>query len=182
MLTLRQVLMADNPKVTPAELESSISELFEALLKILDGSPDAGTDEIVETMIRASASVGSPPSEEKVQSRRQMVARVFLKSLQPGEVVGLQEGLLGHPLRLPRRRPGGQRRQGPEAGRGGAAPRRRGEARRQGGEGRRGGDQGGHGVGEGLWSVVRSSDVNVETVWQERYGVVRLLVSRKFRM
>ena len=87
MLTLRQVLMADNPKVTPAELESSISELFEALLKILDGSPDAGTDEIVETMIRASASVGSPPSEEKVQARRQMVARVFLKSLQPGEVV-----------------------------------------------------------------------------------------------
>ncbi|KAG2566331.1 hypothetical protein PVAP13_7NG196200 [Panicum virgatum] len=87
MLTMRQVLMAENPKVTPAELESSIAELFEALLKILDGSPDAGTDEIVEAMIRASASAGSPPSEEKIQARRQMVARVFLKSLQPGEVV-----------------------------------------------------------------------------------------------
>ncbi|PUZ47227.1 hypothetical protein GQ55_7G147400 [Panicum hallii var. hallii] len=78
MLTLRQVLMAENPKVTPAELENSISELFEALLKILDGPPDAGTDEIVEAMIGASASVSSP-SEENIQARKQMIARVFLK-------------------------------------------------------------------------------------------------------
>ncbi|RLM65563.1 uncharacterized protein C2845_PM16G08120 [Panicum miliaceum] len=56
MLTLRQVLMAEKPKVTPAELGNSISELFEALLKILDGSPDAGAEEIVEAMIGASAS------------------------------------------------------------------------------------------------------------------------------
>ncbi|RLN29773.1 uncharacterized protein C2845_PM05G14240 [Panicum miliaceum] len=90
MLTLRQVLMAEDPKVTPAEVESSIAELFEALLKILDGSPDAGTtgtDEIVEVMIRASASVGSPPPSVKIQAWRQMVARVLLKGLRPGEVV-----------------------------------------------------------------------------------------------
>jgi hypothetical protein len=86
MLTLRQVLMAENPKVTPAELENSISELFEALLKILDGSPNAGTDEIVEAMIGASASVSSP-SEEKIQARKQMIARVFLKTLRPGDAV-----------------------------------------------------------------------------------------------
>ncbi|RLM74793.1 uncharacterized protein C2845_PM15G08880 [Panicum miliaceum] len=86
MLTLRQVLMVEKPKVTPAELELSISELFEALLKILDGSPDAGADEIVEAMISASASAGSP-SEEKIRARRQMIARVFLKSLRPGDMV-----------------------------------------------------------------------------------------------
>lgn len=68
------------------ELENAISELFKALEKILDSSPDAGTEEIVEAMISASASVGSP-SEEKIQARRQMITRVFLKSLQPGDVV-----------------------------------------------------------------------------------------------
>ncbi|TKW04496.1 hypothetical protein SEVIR_7G113300v4 [Setaria viridis] len=86
MLVLRQVLMSENSKATPLELENAISELFKALEKILDSSPDAGTEEIVEAMISASASVGSP-SEEKIQARRQMITRVFLKSLQPGDVV-----------------------------------------------------------------------------------------------
>ena len=86
MLVLRQVLMSENSKATPLELENAISELFKALMKVLDSSPDAGTEEIVEAMIRASAFVGSP-SEEKIQARRQMITRVFLKSLQPGDVV-----------------------------------------------------------------------------------------------
>jgi len=86
MLVLRQVLMSENSNATPLELENAISELFKALMKVLDSSPDAGTEEIVEAMIRASAFVGSP-SEEKIQARRQMITRVFLKSLQPGDVV-----------------------------------------------------------------------------------------------
>lgn len=86
MLVLRQVLMSENLKATPLELENAISELFKALVKILDSSPDAGTEEIVEAMIRASTSVGSP-SEEKIEARRQVITRVFLKSLQPGDVV-----------------------------------------------------------------------------------------------
>lgn len=86
MLVLRQVLMSENSKATPLELENAISELFKALVKILDSSPDAGTEEIVEAMIRASTSVGSP-SEEKIEARRQVITRVFLKSLQPGDVV-----------------------------------------------------------------------------------------------
>jgi len=85
MLVLRQVLMSENSNAT-LELENAISELFKALMKVLDSSPDAGTEEIVEAMIRASAFVGSP-SEEKIQARRQMITRVFLKSLQPGDVV-----------------------------------------------------------------------------------------------
>ncbi|RLM73182.1 uncharacterized protein C2845_PM15G08960 [Panicum miliaceum] len=86
MLVLRQVLMNENSKATHLELENAISELSKALVKILDSSPDAGTEEIVEAMISASALVGSP-SEEKIQARRQMITRVFLKSLQPGDVV-----------------------------------------------------------------------------------------------
>ncbi|CAN6275744.1 unnamed protein product [Urochloa humidicola] len=86
MLVLRQVLMSENSKATPMELENAISELFKTLVKILDRSPDAGTEEIVEAMISASALVGSP-TEEKIQARRQMITRVFLKSLQPGDVV-----------------------------------------------------------------------------------------------
>ncbi|KAF8772404.1 hypothetical protein HU200_005808 [Digitaria exilis] len=86
MLVLRQVLMSENSKATPLQLENAISELFIALVKILDSSPDAGTEEIVEAMIRASTSVGSP-SEEKIEARRQVITRVFLKSLQPGDVV-----------------------------------------------------------------------------------------------
>ncbi|KAF8714777.1 hypothetical protein HU200_027302 [Digitaria exilis] len=87
MLILRQVLMAESPKATPAELENATSELFKNLMKILDGSPDAGTEEIVEAMVAASASVGGSPSVEKVQARRKMIGRVFLKSLQPGDTV-----------------------------------------------------------------------------------------------
>jgi hypothetical protein len=78
--------MSENSKATPLELENSVSGLFEALVKLLDSYPDAGTEEIVETMISSSSSVGLP-SEEKIQTRRQIITRVFLKSLQPDDVV-----------------------------------------------------------------------------------------------
>ncbi|CAO2042376.1 unnamed protein product [Urochloa humidicola] len=84
MLILRQVLMGENPKPTPAELESAISQLFEALVKTLDIVKTV--EEIVAVMICASATVGSP-SEEKVQARKQVMARVFVKSVQPGDAV-----------------------------------------------------------------------------------------------
>ncbi|GJN27568.1 hypothetical protein PR202_gb15598 [Eleusine coracana subsp. coracana] len=86
MLVLRQVLMSENSKVTPLELENAVSGLFEALVKLLDSSPDAGTEEIVEAMMSSSVSVGSL-SDEKIQTRRQIITRVFLKSLQPDDVV-----------------------------------------------------------------------------------------------
>jgi hypothetical protein len=85
MLVLRQVLMSENSKSTPLELENAVSGLIEALVKLLDSYPDASTEEIVEAMI-SSSSVGSA-SEEKIQTRRQIITRVFLKSLQPDDVV-----------------------------------------------------------------------------------------------
>ncbi|TVU00285.1 hypothetical protein EJB05_54273 [Eragrostis curvula] len=84
MLVLRQVLMSENSK--PLEVENAVSGLFEALVKLLDNSPDAGTEEIVEAMMSSSASVGSP-SNDKIQTRRQIITRVFLKSLQPDDAV-----------------------------------------------------------------------------------------------
>jgi len=86
MLILRQVLMGESSKATAQELDNATAELFKALVKMLDASPDAGAEEIVEAMMSASAAVGSP-SEEKIQGRRQTTARVLLKSLQPGDVV-----------------------------------------------------------------------------------------------
>ncbi|VAH32590.1 unnamed protein product [Triticum turgidum subsp. durum] len=86
MLVLRQVLMSENSKITPPELETVISELFGALVKLLDNSPEAGTEEIVEAMMSASASAGSL-TDAKIQARRQIVTRVLLKSLQADDVV-----------------------------------------------------------------------------------------------
>jgi len=85
MLVLRQVL-SENSKITPLELEYVISELFSALVKLLDNFPDAGTEDIVEAMMSSSASAGSL-SDEKIQARRQMITRVLLKSLQADDVV-----------------------------------------------------------------------------------------------
>ncbi|KAM3367566.1 hypothetical protein ACQJBY_016257 [Aegilops geniculata] len=86
MLVLRQVLMSENSKITPPELETVISELLGALVKLLDNSPEAGTEEIVEAMMSASASAGSL-SDAKIQARRQIITRVLLKSLQADDVV-----------------------------------------------------------------------------------------------
>ncbi|CAM0904563.1 unnamed protein product [Alopecurus aequalis] len=86
MLVLRQVLMSENSKITPLELENVISELFGTLVKLLDNSREAGTEEIVEAMMSSSASAGSL-SDAKIQSRRQIITRVLLKSLQAEDVV-----------------------------------------------------------------------------------------------
>jgi hypothetical protein len=86
MLILRQVLTAEKSKATPAEVENAVAELFKDLVKMLDSSPDAGTGEMVAAMVRASASVGST-SEERIQTRTQVIGRVFVKSVQPDDAV-----------------------------------------------------------------------------------------------
>ena len=83
---LRQVLISENSKITPLELDNGISELFGTFVKLLDNSCEAGTEEIVEAMMSSSASAG-PSSDAKIQSRRQIITRVLLKSLQAADVV-----------------------------------------------------------------------------------------------
>uniref|UniRef100_A0A0E0DEL8 Uncharacterized protein n=2 Tax=Oryza meridionalis TaxID=40149 RepID=A0A0E0DEL8_9ORYZ len=83
MLVLHQVLMS---KVAPPELQNTISELYDALVKLLDNNADASTKEIVEAMTCSLASVGSLP-EEQIQATTELATKMLLKSLQAGDIV-----------------------------------------------------------------------------------------------
>ncbi|XP_006648736.1 uncharacterized protein LOC102721810 [Oryza brachyantha] len=88
MLVQRQVLATDDPSITPTELENATSELFNALTELLDNFANASTAKIMEAMIRSSTSTaGSTSSDEITESRKQMLTRVFLKSLQTDDAV-----------------------------------------------------------------------------------------------
>jgi hypothetical protein len=149
MLVLRQVLMSENPKITPLELENIISELFGTLVKLLDNSREAGTEEIVEAMMSSSASAGTS-SDEKIQSRRQIITRVFLKSLQADDVVFKKVSRAVHcafrGVVLGGSGPKGQKLAE-------AALRRVGAGKLV--------DQGGDCLGEGPWPVVQSARLNM---------------------
>ncbi|KQJ99890.1 uncharacterized protein LOC100841358 isoform X2 [Brachypodium distachyon] len=85
MLVQRQVLMSENSETTPSELESAILELFNTLTELLDDLPDVSTDKIIEVMIHSSTSSGS--CSDQVANRKQILTRVFLKSLQTDDTV-----------------------------------------------------------------------------------------------
>ncbi|EEC73401.1 hypothetical protein OsI_07654 [Oryza sativa Indica Group] len=92
MLVQRQVLATDDPNITPTELESATSQLFNTLAELLDKFPDVSTAKIMEVMLRSSSSSSSgsttgSPSDERTESRKQILARVFLKSLQTDDPV-----------------------------------------------------------------------------------------------
>uniref|UniRef100_A0A0E0NGD9 T-complex protein 11 n=1 Tax=Oryza rufipogon TaxID=4529 RepID=A0A0E0NGD9_ORYRU len=92
MLVQRQVLATDDPNITPTELESATSQLFNTLAELLDNFPDVSTAKIMEVMLRSSSSSSSgsttgSPSDERTESRKQILARVFLKSLQTDDPV-----------------------------------------------------------------------------------------------
>ncbi|XP_015691466.2 uncharacterized protein LOC102702004 [Oryza brachyantha] len=87
MLVLRQALMSKNSKITPPELENTISELFDALVKLLDHNPEAGTSEIAEAMASSLASAGSLPDEQQIQATKELATKMLLKSLQAGDTV-----------------------------------------------------------------------------------------------
>ena len=86
MLVQRQVLMSEDSKATPSELENSTLELFNTLAELLDSFSDVGMDQIIEVMVRSSTSAG-PCSDEMVENRKQILSRVFLKSLQTDDTV-----------------------------------------------------------------------------------------------
>uniref|UniRef100_A0A0D9W596 T-complex protein 11 n=1 Tax=Leersia perrieri TaxID=77586 RepID=A0A0D9W596_9ORYZ len=79
MLVLRQVLVS---KISAPELESVTSELFDALVKLLDNKPNAGTKQIMEVMMSSLASVGSLPDQQI-----QVATKVLLSSLQSGNTI-----------------------------------------------------------------------------------------------
>ncbi|KAL6899226.1 hypothetical protein ACP4OV_005884 [Aristida adscensionis] len=86
MLVLRQVLVSENPKITPLDLENATLELFNTLTKLLDSFSDLGTENIIEVMMHSSASASSS-SDERIETRKEILTRVFLKSLQADDTV-----------------------------------------------------------------------------------------------
>ncbi|XP_066321827.1 uncharacterized protein [Miscanthus floridulus] len=87
MLVLNQVLVSENPKITPSELESAALELFNVLTRLLDNFPDVGTEKIIEAMMYSSTSRSSSSDHDTMDSRKEMLTRVFLKSLQTDDTI-----------------------------------------------------------------------------------------------
>ena len=87
MLVLNQVLVSENPKITPPELESAALELFNVLTRLLDNFPDVGTEKIIEAMMYSSTSRSSSSDHDMMDSRKEMLTRVFLKSLQTDDTI-----------------------------------------------------------------------------------------------
>jgi hypothetical protein len=86
MLVLHQVLVSEYPKITSLEMENATLELFNMLTRLLDTFADVGTEKIIEAMMHSSASRSSS-SNEMMETRKQILTRVFLKSLQTDDTV-----------------------------------------------------------------------------------------------
>ncbi|WVZ75033.1 hypothetical protein U9M48_023129 [Paspalum notatum var. saurae] len=86
MLVLHQVLVSENSKITPSELESATLELFNVLTRLLDNFADVGTEKIIEAMMYSST-LTSSLSDGMMDTRKQILTRVFLKSLQTDDII-----------------------------------------------------------------------------------------------
>uniref|UniRef100_K3YPG8 T-complex protein 11 n=1 Tax=Setaria italica TaxID=4555 RepID=K3YPG8_SETIT len=86
MLVMHQVLVNENPNISPPELENVTLELFNMLTSLLDNFVDVGTEKIIEAMMHSSTSTSSS-SNKMIETRKQILTRVFLKSLQTDDTV-----------------------------------------------------------------------------------------------
>lgn len=82
---LRQVLSEHS--VSSSELEAVISDTVKKLHELLKSSADVGIQEITEIMMSSSSSYSDSSSETKLQSRKDMIARMLSKSLQNDDAV-----------------------------------------------------------------------------------------------
>ena len=62
-------------------------ELFNVLTRLLDNFPDVGTEKIIEAMMYSSTSRSSSSDHDMMDSRKEMLTRVFLKSLQTDDTI-----------------------------------------------------------------------------------------------
>lgn len=86
MLVMHQVLVSENPNISPPELENVTLELFNMLTSLLVNFVDVGTEKIIEAMMHSSTSTSSS-SNKMIETRKQILTRVFLKSLQTDDTV-----------------------------------------------------------------------------------------------
>lgn len=78
MLVLRQILISE--KGPNSYNETAIMESVQKLTALLDSSADVGLEEIVDTLIATS-------SPENMESKKEIMGRVLLKSLQNGDII-----------------------------------------------------------------------------------------------
>lgn len=86
ILVLRQVVLSEK-SVAPSELESVVSKTVEGLSDLLKNSPDVGFEEITEMMVSLSGSYSTSSLETKLQSRKEIMARMLTKSLQNDDAI-----------------------------------------------------------------------------------------------
>jgi len=80
LLVLKQILLTENSALSASELENAVSDSFKRLAELLDSVPDVGIEEIINT-------IAGPSSDPKLQARKDMIARVLMKSLQSNDTV-----------------------------------------------------------------------------------------------
>ncbi|GJN21324.1 hypothetical protein PR202_gb08790 [Eleusine coracana subsp. coracana] len=77
MLVLQQVLLSENPQISPSELENATKELFNILTKLLHNFSDVGTEHIIEVMMHSSTTTCTS-SDEVMEARKQILNQVTL--------------------------------------------------------------------------------------------------------
>lgn len=85
ILICRQILLSEKAVASPADMENIVSKCAENLLDLLDRSEDADIKDIVEAICNLATVDGE--DTVKLQSRKEVAARMLGKSLQAGDAV-----------------------------------------------------------------------------------------------
>lgn len=89
MLVLRQILLSEKSATSPTEVEHIVADASKRVSELLEHMADAGIAEIVETAIGPlpSGSGDDINNNDRIQSRKGMMASMLSKSLQDGDPV-----------------------------------------------------------------------------------------------
>ncbi|XVE49095.1 hypothetical protein DITRI_Ditri01bG0054500 [Diplodiscus trichospermus] len=87
ILICRQILLSEQVVANPTDMESMISTRTKRLLELLDRVEDVGIEGIVEIISEFSTDGNKVTDDEKLKTRKAMMARMLAKSLQAGDAV-----------------------------------------------------------------------------------------------
>ncbi|GFY88535.1 T-complex protein 11 [Actinidia rufa] len=90
ILVLRQTLLSEQMVRNPADMDNKVSSCVKQLSELLDSVEDAGIIEIIEMLGTFAEGDGSSSDIQKLQSRKNLMARLLTKSLQDGDPVFTQ--------------------------------------------------------------------------------------------
>ncbi|KAF5744215.1 hypothetical protein HS088_TW08G00813 [Tripterygium wilfordii] len=87
MLVLRQALLSETLVASSVDMEDIISRCSKKLFSLLDNVEDAGIVEIIDAICAVSESYNHLLDAEKLQSRKQVMANMLVKSMQAGDAI-----------------------------------------------------------------------------------------------